>query len=50
MTDVQSSEASDPAEPESVPTAEASIESTEASLLDELKSPAPSDLFRKHTR
>ena len=44
MADAESSEASVPAEPEAVPTAEASrLKSTVASYSDKLRSPAPSD-------
>ena len=45
MADAESSEASVPAEPEAVPTAEASRlkKSTVASHSDKLRSPAPSD-------
>ena len=43
MADAASSEASVPAEPEAVRTAEPSRESTVASLSDKLRSPAPSD-------
>ena len=43
MADAASSEASVPAEPEAVRTAEPSRESTAASLSDKLRSPAPSD-------
>ena len=47
MANAKSSEALAPAKPKTVPTAEPSIEGTEASLLDELRSPAPSDPSRK---
>ena len=43
MADAESPEASVPAEPEAVPTAEPSRESTVASFSDKLRSPAPSD-------
>ena len=43
MADAESSEAFVPAEPEAVPPAEPSRESTVASHSDKLRSPAPSD-------
>ena len=47
VADAESLQASVPAKPQAVPTAEPSTESTAALLLDKLRSPAPSDLSRK---